>query len=104
MSRLMLKNSQNGPFFEKKGSGNPEKIIENLREAFFPNLEVSMCANFHQDRSSGLACASDTHIQTNIQAKIGIKPTFLKKFFGSSWGYGGSWGGSLWVAVIDNLK
>ena len=45
-----------------------------------------------------------THIQTNIQAKIGIKPTFLKKFFSGSGGYGGSWGDSLWVAVIDYKK
>ena len=80
---------------EKKGSGNPEKkFIENLREPFFPNLVVSMCANFHEDRSSGLACASDTdtqtHRHTNIQAKIGINPTFVG-------GCVGRWG------VIDNI-
>ena len=66
-----------------------------------------MYPNFHEDRSSGLACASDTythtHIQTNIQAKIGIKPTFFKVFlrFMGVWrfvGYGG-----LWVAVIENI-
>jgi len=57
-----------------------------------------MCANFHADRSNGLACASEIyiHTHTNIQAKIAIK----LPFFCSSWGYGGSMGGSLWVAAI----
>merc|ERR1712002_276044 len=78
----MLKNCKKGRFFGEKKSGNPEtNFIENLREPFFPNLLVSMCANFHEDRSSGLACASDTYIQThrqtNIRLKIGINPTFV---------------------------
>ena len=78
-------------FFEKKGYGNPEKfLIENLRDPFFPNLEVSMCANFHKDRASGLACASDTYTQTdtqtNIQLKIGIIPNFCRWVY---WSFGG---------------
>ena len=69
---MMFKNSKKAFFVENKGSGNPENnFIENLRDPFFPNLVVSMCANFHQDQSGGLACASDTdrhtHRQTHTQ-------------------------------------
>ena len=43
---------------KKKNYRKSEKVV-------FPNLLVSMCANFHEDRSSGLACASDTDTQTD---------------------------------------